>query len=84
MSTWKQYGYRDAAYVLVARIGKDDDGETGQDRDDALVGHNANIALETHVIALCKVVDNQDNKITNGYESDDAGVLERVESAEKR
>ena len=84
MSTWKQNEHREAAYVLVTRVGKDDDGETGQDRDDTLVGHNANIALETHVITLCKVVDNQDNKITNGDESNDAGVLERVESAEKR
>lgn len=70
--------YKGATYVLVARIGKDDDRETGQDRHDTLVGHDANLALETHVIAFCKVIDDQDNKVTNRNQSNNASVLERV------
>lgn len=41
----------------MARVGKNDDRETSQDRHNTLVGHDANLALETHVIAFCKVVD---------------------------
>jgi hypothetical protein len=67
----------------MAGIGKDDDGETGQDRDDTLVGHDTDIALETHVITFCKVVNNQDDQITDRSESNDAGILEGVESAEE-
>jgi hypothetical protein len=70
-------------HVLVTCIGKDDDGETGQDRDDTLVRHDTDIALETHVITLCKVVNNKHDKIANRDESNNAGVLEGIESAEK-
>jgi hypothetical protein len=70
-------------HVLMAGIGKDDDGETGQDRDDTLVGHDTDIALETHVIAFCKVVNNKHDQITDRNERNDAGILEGVESAEE-
>ena len=71
-------------HVLMTCVGKDDDGETGQNRNDALVRHDTDVALETHVIALCKVVYNQDDKITNRDESNNAGIFERIESAEER
>jgi len=64
-------------------VGKDNDRETGQDRDDTLVGNDTDITLETHVIALCKVVNHQHNKIANRDESNDASILERVKSAEE-
>jgi hypothetical protein len=70
-------------HVLMTCVGKDDDGETSQDRNDTLVRHDTDIALETHVIAFCKVVNNQHDEIANRDKSNDAGVLERVESAEE-
>lgn len=70
-------------HVLVTGIGKDDDGETGKNRNDALIRDDADIALETHVVAFCKVIDDQHDEIANGYESDDASILERIKSAEE-
>lgn len=49
----------------MTRVGKDNDGETGQDRDDTLVRYDTNVAFETHVIAFCEVVHDQDDKIAN-------------------
>lgn len=68
----------------MACISKDDDGETGQDRHDTLVGHDANLAFETHVVAFCKVIDDQDDKVTNRDQGNNASVFERIESAEER
>lgn len=53
------------AYILVTCIGKNDDGETSQDGDGTLGMQDANVAFETHVVALCKVIDDQDDEITN-------------------
>ena len=84
MRTRRINGNKDAAYVLVAGIGKDNDRETGQDGDDTLVGRETDVTLETHIIAFCKVVNDQDHEITNRNESNNTGVLERVKSSEER
>lgn len=70
-------------HVLMTCVGEDDDGKTGQDRDDTLVRHNTDIALETHIVALCKVINDQDDEIANGDESDNASVLEGIKFAEE-
>lgn len=84
MRTRRINGNKDAAYVLVAGIGKDDDRETGQDGDDTLVGRETDVTLETHIIAFCKVVNDQDHEVANRNESNNTGVLERVKSSEER
>lgn len=67
----------------MTRVSKDNDGKTGQDWDNSLRVQDANVALLAHIIALQKVVDNKNDKITDRDQSDDTSVFERVESAEK-
>ncbi len=68
----------------MAGIGKDDNWQATQS------GHNATPLDESHFapllegVALYKVSDYQDNQVSDRYERNNAGVLERVKAAKER
>lgn len=63
-------------YVLVARVGKDDDGERGQCRDGAGPLEDADGSALGHGVASDEMGHDEDHEIGNREQCDDARVLE--------
>lgn len=78
----KEAGERVSLYILVTRISKYDDRQGAQGLDGASPFNDANLT-RVSVGVGSKVVDDEDNQVANGDEGDDAGVLERVETAQE-
>lgn len=64
------------AYVLVASVGKDNDWKTAEGWDDACPLSHANFPSILHGVSLDKMVDYQDNEVTNRDQRNDTSVFE--------
>ena len=62
---------------------KHNDRETAQCRRNSCPVNNADRAPVSHRIPFCKVINNQDDKVSNGDQSDNAGVFQGIEPAEE-
>jgi hypothetical protein len=67
--------------ILVAGIRKDNDRETAKSSDSSSPLYISDFASICHCVSLAKVIDNEDDKIPNRDQGNDAGILERVKSA---
>ena len=67
--------------VLMASVRKYNDWKTTQGRYDAGPLDDANRATVSFCIPLREMINDQNNKIANGHQSDDAGIFERVETS---
>lgn len=75
--------YRRWSYVLVASVCKNNDGKACKGRYDSHPLKHADLAAGLGSIARGKVIDDKNDKVANRDERNHAGVLERVESAQK-
>ena len=71
---------RRQTYILMACVCKDNDGKTAQGRDQTPPADNANLAAVRHGVSLEKVREHKDDKISNGDESNHAGVFEGIKT----
>jgi hypothetical protein len=73
-----------STYILVARVCEHDDRETLQHLHKAAPFNNSNRTSIFHRVSLGEVVDYENHKVSNRYQRDDAGVLQRIQSPKKR
>ena len=64
-------------------IRKDNYGKAGESRDNAFPVYDMDFTPFGQSITLGKVIDHQDDKVANGYQSNDASVFERIETSKK-
>jgi hypothetical protein len=67
----------------MACIGKDDDGQIGEKRDRPRPLDQRDISSILESVSLDEVEQDQDDKVANGDEGDEAGVFERVQSPQE-
>ena len=69
--------------ILVASIGEDDDGETGEGLYGTLPGEDMYFAPVDEGVALDEVGEHEDDEIPDGDECDYRCVFEGVEAAQE-
>lgn len=67
--------------ILVAGVCKDNNRETAESSNSASPLYISDFPSICHCVSLAKVIDNEDYKIPNRDQGNDAGILEGVQSA---
>ena len=75
---------RDNTHILMTSVRKDDDWESSHGGDRSCPAENADGATLRECVAFDIVSDHENDQICNRAKSDDAGVLQRIQSAQER
>ena len=70
-------------YILMAGVRKHYDRETAQSRCNSCPVNDTDRTPISHRVPFCEVIDDQDDKVSNGDQSNDAGIFQRIKPAKE-
>ena len=73
----------DGEHVLMARVRENDDGKSSERRHGTLPMYDVYVAAICERVAFDVVCEDKNDEVADGDESDDGGIFEGVEAAEK-